>query len=131
MLQKNGCTETAASSRIPKYKSEMLTKFINMVMTRWQEVRRRTHRLWCARAPSRQRTGQGEGDESVAGARPDALDNVKPAVEVKSRRVGGATYQVPIEVRPTASPDLGHALGDRRRVQAAARSRWRSALPAS
>ena len=30
----------------------------------------------------------------------DALDNVKPAVEVRSRRVGGATYQVPIEVRP-------------------------------
>ncbi|MEK9685313.1 MAG: 30S ribosomal protein S7 [Rhodospirillaceae bacterium] len=30
----------------------------------------------------------------------DALDNVKPAVEVRSRRVGGATYQVPMEVRP-------------------------------
>jgi small subunit ribosomal protein S7 len=30
----------------------------------------------------------------------DALDNVKPAVEVRSRRVGGATYQVPVEVRP-------------------------------
>jgi len=30
-----------------------------------------------------------------------ALDNVRPAVEVKSRRVGGATYQVPVEVRPT------------------------------
>ncbi|SOB94868.1 30S ribosomal protein S7 [Rhodobacter maris] len=31
----------------------------------------------------------------------EALDNVKPAVEVRSRRVGGATYQVPVEVRPT------------------------------
>ena len=31
----------------------------------------------------------------------EALDNVRPTVEVKSRRVGGATYQVPIEVRPT------------------------------
>jgi small subunit ribosomal protein S7 len=31
----------------------------------------------------------------------EALDKVKPAVEVKSRRVGGATYQVPVEVRPT------------------------------
>ena len=29
------------------------------------------------------------------------MDNVKPAVEVRSRRVGGATYQVPVEVRPT------------------------------
>jgi len=31
----------------------------------------------------------------------DAIENVKPAVEVRSRRVGGATYQVPVEVRPT------------------------------
>ena len=30
----------------------------------------------------------------------EAMDNVKPAVEVRSRRVGGATYQVPVEVRP-------------------------------
>ncbi len=36
-----------------------------------------------------------------------ALDNVKPALEVKSRRVGGANYQVPIEVRPDRSQALG------------------------
>jgi small subunit ribosomal protein S7 len=35
-----------------------------------------------------------------------ALDNVKPTLEVKSRRVGGATYQVPIEVRPTRATTL-------------------------
>ena len=35
-----------------------------------------------------------------------ALDNVKPAIEVKSRRVGGATYQVPIEVKPNRSTTL-------------------------
>jgi len=35
-----------------------------------------------------------------------ALDNVKPAVEVKSRRVGGATYQVPVEVRTTRRQTL-------------------------
>ena len=35
-----------------------------------------------------------------------ALDNVKPAIEVKSRRVGGATYQVPIEVKPARSNTL-------------------------
>ncbi len=39
----------------------------------------------------------------------EALDNVKPQLEVKSRRVGGATYQVPIEVRP----DRGQALAIR------------------
>ena len=36
-----------------------------------------------------------------------ALDNVKPVVEVKSRRVGGATYQVPVEVRPERRTALG------------------------
>ena len=37
----------------------------------------------------------------------DALNNVKPQVEVRSRRVGGATYQVPVEVRPSRSTTLG------------------------
>ena len=36
----------------------------------------------------------------------DAIDNVKPQIEVRSRRVGGATYQVPIEVRPDRSQAL-------------------------
>ena len=37
----------------------------------------------------------------------EALDNVKPSVEVRSRRVGGATYQVPVEVRPIRREALG------------------------
>jgi small subunit ribosomal protein S7 len=41
-----------------------------------------------------------------------ALDNVRPVVEVKSRRVGGATYQVPIEVRSDSPQHPGHALDD-------------------
>ena len=36
----------------------------------------------------------------------EALDNIKPAVEVRSRRVGGATYQVPVEVRPQRRESL-------------------------
>ena len=44
-----------------------------------------------------------------------ALDNVKPVVEAKSRRVGGATYQVPVEVRSDPPPDPGDALDDRGR----------------
>lgn len=47
-----------------------------------------------------------------------AIDNVKPALEVKSRRVGGATYQVPVEVRPERQVTLAF-----RWVIAAARSR--------
>jgi len=45
----------------------------------------------------------------------DAIDNVKPAVEVRSRRVGGATYQVPVEVRP----ERRQALAIRWLIQAA------------
>ncbi len=45
----------------------------------------------------------------------DALDNVKPAIEVRSRRVGGATYQVPVEVRP----DRRQALAIRWRIDTA------------
>ena len=58
-----------------------------------------------------------------------ALDNVKPVVEVRSRRVGGATYQVPVEVRPprrSRSPCAGSC---RTRARAA-RSRWSSGSPA-
>jgi small subunit ribosomal protein S7 len=44
-----------------------------------------------------------------------ALDNIRPTVEVKSRRVGGSTYQVPVEVRPTRR----NALGMRWMVEAA------------
>ncbi len=43
--------------------------------------------------------GKGGGEEPVL-VMEKALENIRPAVEVKSRRVGGATYQVPVEVRP-------------------------------
>ncbi|MCP4595269.1 30S ribosomal protein S7, partial [Neptuniibacter sp.] len=45
----------------------------------------------------------------------EALDNIRPTVEVKSRRVGGSTYQVPVEVRPVRR----NALGMRWMVEAA------------
>ena len=60
----------------------------------------------------------------------DALGNVRPAVEVRSRRVGGATYQVPVEVRP----DRSQALAIRWLISSsrgAARTRWRSGCRAN
>jgi small subunit ribosomal protein S7 len=55
--------------------------------------------------------GAMEGAREKSGADPvvtlrRALDNVKPALEVKSRRVGGATYQVPVEVKPNRATTL-------------------------
>ena len=52
----------------------------------------------------------------------DALDNVKPALEVRSRRVGGATYQVPVEVRPDRAPGAGDPLAHHRRRGSARRT---------
>ena len=49
-----------------------------------------------------------------------AVENVRPALEVRSRRVGGATYQVPVEVRPRRATTLGDPL-DRGVLPAAAR----------
>ena len=77
----------------PKYGNEMLAKFMNMVME-------------SGKKSTAERIVYGALDSIVEkkGGNPvevldKALDNVRPQVEVKSRRVGGATYQVPVEVR--------------------------------
>ena len=75
----------------------MLAKFINMVMKSGNKSVAERYRLRRARAHV------GAHRSKTRAARLEmlsqALDNIKPAVEVKSRRVGGATYQVPVEVR--------------------------------
>jgi small subunit ribosomal protein S7 len=81
----------------------MLAKFINMVMLSGKKsVAERI--VYGALDRITERSGQ-DGDRAVELLR-QALDNIKPAVEVKSRRVGGATYQVPIEVRATRRETL-------------------------
>ena len=60
-----------------------------------------------------------------------AIENVKPAVEVKSRRVGGSTYQVPVEVRPSPQAGAVDALDHQLRARRAARRRCAPAWPAS
>ncbi len=77
----------------PKHHDTTVTKFINMMMLDGKKGT--TERiLYGAMDLIHQRSGE----ESLEVFR-RALDNVKPIVEVRSRRVGGATYQVPIEVR--------------------------------
>ncbi len=78
----------------PKFKSQLLTKFINMVMVDGKK----------SVAEKILYEALDSVSEKASGADPlelleKALENVRPMVEVKSRRVGGATYQVPIEVR--------------------------------
>jgi len=78
----------------PKYGSQVLAKFINMVMVDGKKsVAERI--MYGALDVVNDKRG-GDAMELLE----QALDNVRPLVEVKSRRVGGATYQVPVEVRP-------------------------------
>ena len=87
----------------PKFNSVLLAKFMNMVMERGKKsVAERI--VYGAIDRMAEKTGRPA--EQTLDLLTQALDNVKPMVEVKSRRVGGATYQVPIEVRPTRRQTL-------------------------
>ena len=80
----------------PKFGNDMLAKFINMVMERGKKSAAEKI-VYGAIDRIGEKTGRA-GGEAITVLQ-TALDNVKPVVEVKSRRVGGATYQVPVEVR--------------------------------
>jgi small subunit ribosomal protein S7 len=85
----------------PVYRSPLVTQLINKVLTDGKRsVAERI--VYQAMEGCREKTGT---DPVVTLKR--ALDNVKPAIEVKSRRVGGATYQVPVEVSGSRSTTLG------------------------
>jgi len=87
----------------PKYGNEMLAKFVNMVM---HSGKKSVAESIVYGALARIAERSGKDDEFALELLGQALDNIKPAVEVKSRRVGGATYQVPIEVRSTRRETL-------------------------
>ncbi len=85
----------------PKFHDRTVAKFINSMMERGKKstaegILYGALDLVAARAK-----------EEPLGIFKRALDNIKPAVEVRSRRVGGATYQVPVEVRPNRRLSLG------------------------
>lgn len=79
----------------PKYKSTEVAKFMNVIMLSGKKA-----------VAERIVYGAFDSISAKAGKDPleifsTAINNVKPVVEVKSRRVGGANYQVPVEVRPS------------------------------
>ncbi len=84
----------------PKFASEKLAKFVNMVMLNGKKAV--AEGIVYGALDIIESRGKGEPMEVLEAA----LDNVSPAVEVKSRRVGGATYQVPVEVRPVRRSGL-------------------------
>ena len=84
----------------PIYNSKLITKFINAVMLDGKKsVAQKIMYGAIANLDAR-------GEESGFDIFERAIENVKPLLEVKSRRVGGATYQVPVEVRPVRRQTL-------------------------
>lgn len=110
----------------PKHHSELLAKFINVLMVSGKKstaekiiygaldvLEERVKKS--KKTDDEGDSGSSTGSGTVLRYFEDALNNVRPSVEVRSRRVGGATYQVPVEVRH----DRSIALGMRWIVQAA------------
>src|SRR5690606_29210740 len=84
----------------PVFGSPLVTQLINKVLKSGKkQLAQRI--VYTALEGCREKTGT---DPVITLKR--ALDNVKPTLEVRSRRVGGATYQVPVEVRPSRSTTL-------------------------
>lgn len=107
----------------PKFGSELLAKFINVVMKRGKKsvaeqvvygaLDEAVARLSKKKQPPKDEDDGGESGDTRKGGIHKILDifeqvleNIRPTVEVRSRRVGGATYQVPVEVRPNRSMAL-------------------------
>jgi small subunit ribosomal protein S7 len=78
----------------PKFENVLVTRFVNGMMGRGKRALAEGH-FYEAMKMLEQKTGQ-----DAMTVLKQALTNVKPVLEVKSRRVGGANYQVPVEVRP-------------------------------
>jgi len=103
----------------PKFGSEMITRFINMVMESGKKsVAEKI--VYGAITTIGEKNKSADAVDLVQ----KALENVSPMVEVKSRRVGGATYQVPVEVRPKRRQTLAM-----RWIIDAARKRSEKSMP--
>ena len=79
----------------PKFKSELLAKFVNILMVDGKKSIAEKI-VYGALASAAEKSGKDPMELFEV-----SLENIRPSVEVKSRRVGGSTYQVPVEVRPS------------------------------
>jgi small subunit ribosomal protein S7 len=85
----------------PKFKDELVTKFVNYLMVDGKKSI--AYNIFYNAIDLVENRTKEDGLETWK----KALNNVMPSVEVKSRRVGGATFQVPLEVRPGRKTSLG------------------------
>jgi small subunit ribosomal protein S7 len=84
----------------PVYNSKIVTKFINKLM--WDGKKSTAEKIMYSAIDVISSRGEKSGIDVFN----EAIEKVKPVIEVKSRRVGGATYQVPVEVRPVRQLSL-------------------------
>lgn len=84
----------------PKFQDIVITKFINTIMIGGKKSV--AEKIFYGALDI---VGEKTGEEPLKVFK-KALSNIKPAVEVKSRRIGGATYQIPVEVRPARRQSL-------------------------
>lgn len=95
----------------PKFNSLLLSKLANNLMKNGKKSVAEKIIYFALEKAAERSKRQDEGDEGEGGSQSGApyglvllekaIDNLKPVVEVRSRRVGGATYQIPVEVRAT------------------------------
>ena len=116
-MSRKGSTPQRAVLPDPKHGSETIARFINMVMQSGKKSVAEKIVYGALQTIS-------EKHAEPIGVVEKALSNVAPAVEVKSRRVGGATYQVPVEVRSSRRMALAM-----RWVIEAARKRGENTMP--
>ena len=93
-MPRKGQVPRRESTADPKFDSVLVTRFVNSIMGEGKRSVAERH-FYGAMKTVEEKTGQ----EAMAVLK-QAMNNVKPVLEVKSRRVGGANYQVPVEVRP-------------------------------
>ena len=100
-MPRKGSVTKAAVVADPVYASPVVTSLINKILMHGKRSTAESI-VYGALENCREKTNT---DPVITLKR--ALDNVKPTVEVRSRRVGGATYQVPVEVKPARATALG------------------------
>jgi small subunit ribosomal protein S7 len=116
-MSRKGNTPVRPTVADPKFQSTMVARFVNMLMQSGKKSVAEGILYGAIESISAKNANAVEHVEK-------ALTNVAPAVEVKSRRVGGATYQVPVEVRPVRRQTLAM-----RWVIEAARKRGEKSMP--
>lgn len=99
-MSRRRAAEKRVINKDPKFNSLLVSKFINSLM--WDGKRSLAEGIMYGAFEQMNKKAKKDPLELFTGA----LDNVRPAIEVRSRRVGGATYQVPSEVRPDRAQAL-------------------------